>query len=117
MKQDEAQVIDQFRGQLLLVYEVKYSLAALAVWAFVYGTFVLAMRGGFGADRLGVLWGLFSLPVAFLPAFWLAYRRLPSPQAIRAVLDRHGRCGGLLMAGDEQPLGDWQYEIPEVRQP
>ncbi|MFO0928268.1 MAG: hypothetical protein U0736_14720 [Gemmataceae bacterium] len=117
MGQSDARSIEQFRGRLGLVYLTKYTLTALAAWAFLYGTAVLALRGGLGLSRADVLWGLLSLPAAVVPAALLARRRLPSAAAVRAVLDRHGRCGGLLMAGEEQPLGAWADELPAIRMP
>jgi hypothetical protein len=117
MTQDEDRSIEQFRQRLGLLLLLKYGLTALTVWSFVFGTAVLALRGATGLDRLDLLWGLLSLPVAFIPAAWLAWRRLPSPAAIRALLDRHAQCGGLLMTEAEVPIGDWQSKIPEVRQP
>lgn len=117
MGQSDARSIEQLRRRLGLVYLMKYSLSALAAWAFLYGTAVLALRGGLGLSRLELLWGLASLPAAIVPAAVLAWRRLPSAAAVRAVLDRHARCGGLLMAGEEQPLGDWQDALPTIRQP
>lgn len=117
MTQDEDRSIEQFRERLGLLLLLKYGLAALTMWTFLYGTVVLALRGATALDRLDLLWGLASLPVALLPAAWLAWRRLPAVPAIRALLDRHARCGGLLMTEAEQPIGEWKKEVPEVRQP
>lgn len=117
MKQDESRSIDQFRDRLMLLYLLKYTLAALTVWAFLYGTAVLALRGAMHLPRLELLWGLVSLPLALIPAVILARRRLPSVNAVRAMLDRHARCGGLLMAGAEMPIDRWSEELPVVRQP
>src|SRR5581483_10099830 len=101
MTRDEERSIQQFRGRLGLLYLLKYGLVALTAWAFLYGTAVLALRGALGLDRMDLLWGLTSLPLALLPAAYLAYRRLPTAAAVRALLDRHGRLGGLLMVGAE----------------
>lgn len=117
MTQDEDRSIGQFRTHLGLLYGLKYSLIALTVWAFAYGTAVLALRGALQMDRMNLLWGLASIPLALLPAWYLAWRRLPTPAAVRALLDRHGRLGGLLMTGAEQPIGAWQESVPAVRAP
>src|SRR5947209_4972753 len=117
MKTNDARAIAEFRQTLAAVYLLRYGLAALTVWAFVYGTAVLALRGAVGLSRLDLLWGLASLPVAIGPAVWLAWRRLPSLAAVRAVLDQHSQAGGLLMAGAEFPLGGWAARLPEVRAP
>ena len=47
----------------------------------------------------------------------LACRALPSAQKVRALIDRHARCGGLLMASDEVALGRWSRGIPEADPP
>src|SRR5690242_19385764 len=99
MDHTEDRTIADFRRALASLYLLRYTLAALTLWAFVYGTAVLALRGAVGLSRLDLLWGLASLPAALVPAVVLALRRLPSAVAVRAVLDQHGRCGGLLMAG------------------
>jgi hypothetical protein len=117
MKHNEDRAIADFQRSLALLYLLRYGLAALTLWAFAYGTAVLALRGAVGLSRVDLLWGLLSLPVVVGPAVLLALRRLPSVAAVRAVLDQHGRCGGLLMAGAEHPLGDWSERVPAVRVP
>ena len=117
MKQSDDLAIEQLRQQLGGLYLLKYALTALTVWAFLYGTAVLALRGAVGMDRLTLVWGLASLPLALAPAVVLALRRMPSTRALRAVIDRHSRCGGLLMAGEEQPLDGWQSSLPTLRLP
>src|SRR5438128_2441437 len=87
MNHNEERAIADFRRALLSLYLLRHALAALTVWAFAYGTAVLALR------------------------------RLPPAGAVRAVLDQHGRCGGLLMAGAEFPLGGWSAALPAVRAP
>ncbi|MFO0878541.1 MAG: hypothetical protein U0840_14470 [Gemmataceae bacterium] len=115
--QVEEKSIEQFRTQLGLLYLLKYSFAALTVWAFVLGVAIFALRNCTYLNIEELLWGLASLPLALLPAAWLAARRLPAPNQVRAALDRHAQCGGLLMAGAEQSLGDWQGQLPEVHLP
>jgi len=113
----EDQAIELFRGQLALRYVLRNSLTALTVWAFLYGTVVLALRGALGLSRIDLIWGLCSLPLALIPAVILALRRLPSKTAVRALIDRHSRCGGLLMAGEDQPIGPWAEELPTLHLP
>lgn len=116
MTPHEDEAISRFRLGLLGLYLLKYGLAALTVWAFVFGTFVLALRGA-GLPRDAAAWGLLSLPLALAPAFVLAWRRLPPAGAVRALLDRHSLAGGLLMAGEEAALGDWRQALPPARAP
>src|SRR5439155_19778273 len=112
MSASEERAITDFRLTLAGVYLLRNGLAALTVWAFVYGVAVLALRGAAGLSRLDLLWGLASLPLVLAPAVWLALRRLPSREKVRATLDRHGRCGGLVMTGAEQELGPWAEGVP-----
>ena len=112
MKNNEERAIADFRRRVAWLYLIRHGLVALTLWAFVYGTAVLALRGAVGLSRLDLLWGLLSLPLALVPAVLLAMRRLPSVTAVRAVLDQHGRCGGLLMAGAEFHLGGWSASLP-----
>jgi hypothetical protein len=113
--QDEA--IHHFRFRLGSLLILRNTLAALAVWAFLAGILVLALRAGLGISRLDLLWGALSLPLALVPAVWLAWRRLPTLAAVRVVLDHQSACGGLLMASDEVPLGGWTRDLPELQQP
>jgi hypothetical protein len=113
----EDHAIARFRQRLVGLYALKYGLAALTVWAFLYGTVVLALRGALDVSATWLLWGLASLPLALVVAAILTWRRLPRVTALRAVIDRHSRCGGLLMAGDEQPLDEWESTLPSLRQP
>jgi hypothetical protein len=96
-----------FRTRLATLYLLRHSLVGLAVWGLLYGVVVLALRGALGLDRETLLWGLASLPLVFLVATVLAFRALPSVAATRALLDRHGHCGGLLMAADEVDTHGW----------
>src|SRR5262245_18715412 len=117
MRPSEERAIADFRLTLAAVYLLRYGLAALTVWAYVYGVAVLALRGAAGLSRLDLVWVLASLPLVLGPAVWMALRRLPARDRVRALLDHHGRCGGLLMTGAEQPLGKWSSLMPAVRQP
>ncbi len=90
--------ITHFRLRLALALALKYGLAAATVWAFAWGTAVLVLRAAYDVPRPALLWGLAALPLAVGPALWRALRRLPSRAAVRALLDRHSGCGGLLMA-------------------
>jgi hypothetical protein len=117
MKPADERAIAELRTSLALIYLLRYGLAALTVWAFVFGVAVLALRGTAGFSRLDLLWGLASLPIALAPAVRMALRRVPSRDRVRALLDQHGRCGGLLMTAAERPLDGWSAQVPAVRPP
>ncbi len=116
MKHNQDRAIDQFRRRLAGLLILKHSLAALTIWAFLSGIAVLALRF-LGVSALTLLWGLATLPAALVPAAVLACRRLPARPTVTALLDRHGCCGGLLMAGSEVELGGWQKSLPELEPP
>jgi hypothetical protein len=109
-------VITGFRRRLGRLFFARNALGALAAWTFLWGTGVFALRA-VGTPRTWLLWGLAGVPVALAIAVFLAVRRLPSRAAVRAVLDRHGSCGGLLMAGGERELGAWDRALPEPAMP
>jgi hypothetical protein len=113
----EERAIGRFRFRLGALLALRYAVAGLTAWAFLWGTAVLALRAAAGVPRPALLWGLAAAPLALLPALLLAWRRLPSRSAVRALLDRHSRCGGLLMAGAEVPLEGWQESLPELAPP
>ncbi len=117
MKTHEERAIDHFRQRLGALLVVRHALTALTLWAFAWGTAVLALRAGLSVSRESLLWGLLTLPVALVPAVVLALRRLPERSAVRALLDRYSGCGGLLMAGEDVPLGGWERKLPLVDQP
>jgi hypothetical protein len=116
MKSNEDRAIEQFRRRLAGLLVLKHTLTALTIWAFLAGIAVLALRS-LGVSSFTLLWGLLSLPIALIPAVVLACRRLPSRVAVRAVLDRHSFCGGLLMAGAEVKLGGWRKTMPAINLP
>jgi hypothetical protein len=111
------EVIRSFRSRLWALLALRYALSFLILYAFAWGTGVLALRAAWGVARAPLLWGLAGAPLALVPAALLAWRRVPSVSAVRALLDRHGSCGGLLMAEEEVVLGPWGRQVPELTAP
>jgi hypothetical protein len=107
----------RFRRHLATLFVLKYALPLLTVYAFVWGTVVLALRAAAGVERWPLLWGLTGLAACVAVAVAIARRRLPSTTAIRALLDEQSGCGGLLMAGAEQDLGGWRQRLPALTPP
>jgi hypothetical protein len=105
--------VRRFRERLGLLYFLRWSAIGLAAWCLVYGAAVLALRAAFELDRGLLLWGMASLPLVVFGAAWHAWRSLPSADRVRALVDGHGRCGGLVMASAEVPLGGWKPRDPE----
>jgi hypothetical protein len=106
-----------FRRRLAALLLGRQAVGLTALWLFVWGCAVIALRAAAGVDRLPLLWGLAGLPVCLVFAWLIARRQVPGVAAVRALLDRVGHCGGLLMAGDERPLGAWERELPQVSLP
>jgi hypothetical protein len=59
---------------------------------------------------------LLAIPTAAAAAA-LAWRRRPDPSLLRAALDCHNRCGGLLMAGEQGDTTAWLAGLPAARLP
>ena len=74
--------IDSFRRRLALWLLLKYALAGLTLFAFLWGTAVLALRGALGVERLDLLWGL-----AGATGPGVTYFRGSYMQALAAVFD------------------------------
>src|SRR5947209_4068912 len=97
----------RLRLRLALVLALRKTVALLAVWCFIWGTGVLILRVAAAVSPEYLLWGSAAIPFVALAALVLALRDVPSSAVLRAVLDRAGGCGGLLMAAGERPLGAW----------
>jgi hypothetical protein len=111
------QAVRNFGRRLAGLLIWRQALGLLTLFFFVWGTTVLALRAALGTPRLPLLWGLVGLVPCLAAAFLAARRRFPAIAAVRALLDRESRSGGLLMAGAEGPLGRWQEALPPVYLP
>src|SRR5262245_49360649 len=109
--------IDGFRRRLATLLTLKHTLTLLAGWAFVWGSVVLVLRATAGTPREPLLWGLAGVPAALAGAMWLARRQVPPRSAVRALLDQHNGCGGVLMAAEERELGAWEERLAEPQSP
>lgn len=117
MNDPHDRAVGRFRLRLGTLLALKYALAGLTAWAFVWGTAVLVLRAAAGTPRELLLWGAAGIPLALVPAVVLTRRRLPSRPAVRALLDNHNALGGLLMAGAERQLGRWEEQVCEPALP
>ena len=118
MPHDE-QLVGRFYGHLARWFFLRQSVAALTAWAFLWGTAILVLKVTQGTPAETLLWGAAGLPLALGLAAWRARRALPDRAAVRALLDGRTHCGGLLMAGAECDLGEWEAkpstaELPRV---
>src|SRR5262245_59471921 len=111
-------LVGRFYRQLAGWCALRRAVAAVTVFAFLWGTAVLVLRAVQGTSAETLLWVGVGLPLAATLGAWLALRKLPDRTAVRALLDRHGECGGLLMAGAECNTGRWGVSVaglPRVR--
>ncbi|MGH9939234.1 MAG: hypothetical protein ACREAM_23575 [Blastocatellia bacterium] len=106
------QPIRIFIRRLGLLLAFKQSLTFVTIWLFAWGAAALVLRAATATPRKPLLWGAIGVAVAVIAATALSRKQLPSRNAVRALLDGRNDCGGLLMAGAEASLGDWQ--MPEI---
>src|SRR5262249_8229913 len=111
---DHERAVRRVRRNLAVVLTLKYAVGLATLWAFLWGTVVLVLRAEVGTPREPLLWGLAGLPITVALSVERARRRLPPLGTLRALLDGQGHCGGLLMAGEETELGQWDREVPAL---
>ena len=109
--------IRKFAFKLTAVFALKYGLALVTLWLFAWGTLVLGFRAATNIPRGALVWGIAGVAVAMCAALILAKQRAPEARVIRAVLDNHSGCGGLLMAEESEALGGWGQRMPSVALP
>ncbi len=104
--------------KLRLLTGVSASLTAATFSLFVLGLIVLILRAvTHGTNRQLMMLGLIPVFASALAGILYAQRRAPGSKAVRALLDRQNRCGGLLMAAAQTDLGKWRESIPALVQP
>ncbi|MHC4388247.1 MAG: hypothetical protein ACYSX1_06535 [Planctomycetota bacterium] len=110
-------LVEKLRWRIAHLLALRQSLRSLTVCGFLLGIIILIVRVVFVVPRTILLWTLVSpLPVVLL-AIALAIRKMPSQEALCALLDRQNQCGGLLMASEQVDLGSWQDRIPPLNSP
>jgi hypothetical protein len=106
-----------FRLRVGTILAIRYCLRLLFAWTMAWASLVVLLRVSLGTERGLLVWGLLGYVPATAAGILLAARKIPSPRALRAALDRHGRAGGLLMAAGECDIGPWSGQIPPVAAP
>ena len=105
--------ITQIQRRLAGFLILKSALASITVWLFLWGTGILILRVAFQTSPWFLLWGLAAVPPLIVAAVVWAIPRVPARGNVAAFLDSSNGCGGLLLAGEEQPLGSWERRLPE----
>ncbi len=107
--------IEQFQRRVLLGEFLHRAADALAIFLFVFGTIVLAVRLAVPQLWPHVLWfAIGAIPVA-AGAWWLARQRQQSRRETIAMLDQRLAAGGLLMTLAERPDEEWTSHLPKLQ--
>ncbi|MFN0087777.1 MAG: hypothetical protein ACKVX9_20465 [Blastocatellia bacterium] len=91
---------------------LRHSLRLITLWCFGWGAVSLALRATLLTPRGTLAWGAMGMIPAVIASAAMARRQLPSRTAVRALLDERNRCGGLLMAAEDEGIGQWR--LPEI---
>ncbi len=109
--------IGSFRFRLGCILALRECLRWSFAWIMIWAVAVVAARAVFRIDQSVLMWGFLGLAVALTAGVLWAARQLPKPNSIRALLDRHGCLGGLLMAAGDTNIGRWSECISNVPLP
>lgn len=99
--------VNQLRRQFFKTLFWPRALRGATLWLFVWGVTCLIVRASSAAPTSRLLWGALGLVGALVIAVWQARRACPAEPALRAWLDERNHCGGLLMAAEENRVGEW----------
>ena len=110
-------LIHNFRRRVAFSVALSRGLLYLAWGCFAWGGVALVLRAGFDGSRPDLMWGGFGLAPMVTLALIYGFRARPSRHSVRALLDRHNRSGGLVMAEGETDLGDWRPRVGPVQVP
>lgn len=114
---DPARQVGNFRFRLAGILALRECLRFSFAWIMIWAAVVVALRAVFRTDPSILLWGALGLLIAVAVGICLAVRQVPSARAVRAMLDRHGSLGGLLMASEDADIGAWNDKITRVPTP
>ena len=70
-----------------------------------------------GRGREPLVWGLLGIVVAAIVGIVVGVRRRPPVDVVRAMLDAHWQCGGLLMASGDADARAWPIAVPVLAEP
>lgn len=107
--------IRRFQSRILIGEFLQRAANALAVFLFVFGTIVLAVRLAAPWMWPHVLWlALGAVPVS-IGVWCVAQRQQQSRRETLAMLDQRLNAGGLLMTLDERPDQEWSEQLPQLQ--
>lgn len=109
--------IRSFQKRLLLRLFLQYFVSAAVFYLFAWGTVTFILRGMFATPLSVIARGSAGLLLLFPAAFLAGYKKMPETAAVRALLDRYNRLGGIFMAAAEADTSPWprsDIRIPPV---
>ncbi|AQT68460.1 hypothetical protein STSP2_01624 [Anaerohalosphaera lusitana] len=112
-------VCDNFLGRLRLkaaALIVLRDISRVTIWwGFVLGFVILVLRALAFVPYQAGFWLLGSGVLLWGAAAFISFRKVPSLESVRALVDKHSGCGGLLIASDQMELGKWADSMPEPK--
>ncbi|HEX4129821.1 MAG TPA: hypothetical protein VHZ24_07245 [Pirellulales bacterium] len=114
---DHERVIAGTRARIAAVLGLRTAVVVLSAWLVAWGVAVLVLRGVLLMPWQPLLWGFIGVAVAAVAGVMVGARRRPSTAAVRAMLDAHWNCGGLLMAAGDLGSSAWPIPVPDAPQP
>jgi len=106
-----------FRQNIANTLWKKLAASYTAMFLFLWGAAVLALRVGGFYDVHVLSYGLFGLLTIPPLGRLLAWKRVPDDRTLGAILDRDNEVGGLLMSSFEMDIGPWSERINGLRVP
>ncbi|HVU86484.1 MAG TPA: hypothetical protein VHD36_04140 [Pirellulales bacterium] len=111
---DHERTIASTRAKIGAVLGVRAFVTALSVWLLTWGTIALVLRAALATPREPLAWGALGILGAAAFGGVVAHRKQPTIAAVRALLDGHWRCGGLLMAAGDTDTSGWSLHNSAV---
>lgn len=109
--------IGSFRFKLGCLLALRECVLWSFAWIMIWAVGVVVARAGWAVEQSILLWGALGLVIAVAVGIYRAVGQLPRPDAVRALLDGHGRHGGLLMSAGDADIGQWSDRIRAVSLP
>ncbi len=110
-------MIDRFRRRFGWLAVLVSGVRTLGWWCLGWGILLVALRAGLGVSGSVWWWGLIGVPPVLAVALVTGWRSRPPHRVVRALLDRHNRQGGLVMAAGEVDLETWEDRVGELALP
>ncbi len=111
------EALRDFSRRVVRLLAFRTALRWATVWLLALGVVVLVVRVTTRLPVHHLMLGLLGLLPIVVVAAWLERRRRPALTTLRAELDWHNGCGGLLMASEQADVSAWAQELPATRTP